>query len=101
MDRLNPFLFRHLAHVEDLLQDEDDETESEDLCLSEDSRDMTSLNAEDFAEVMDEIGWSKDGTFVTLLSTMGYYFCERDGRLVAEKDWWLVAEALSLLIFEL
>ena len=83
--RLNPFLFRHLDRIEDLLQDEDDETESKDLCLSEEPQDLTSLNAEDFAEFLDEIGWSKDGMFVTLLSTMDYYFCERDGRLVASR----------------
>ena len=70
--------------------------------LPEHLQDITSLNALHFVEYMNKIGWPQDGTFVTLLSTMGYHFRERDGRVVTrEWDEFQVALVLSLLIFEL
>ena len=74
----------------------------EPIRLPEHLQDITSLNAEHFVEYMNEIGWPQDGTFVTLISTMGYHFCKRDGRVVTRKwDEFKVAPVLSLLISEL
>ena len=52
---------------------------------------------------MNEIGWPQDGAFVTLLSTVGYYFDEKGSRMVIRmagsgSD---PASGLSVLILEL
>ena len=63
---------------------------------------ITSLNASRFVDYyMNEIGWLQNGTFVTLLSTMGYHFYEINGRVISRKDHFRVAPALSVLISEL
>ena len=73
----------------------------EPIRLPEHLQDITSLNAEHFVEYMNEIGWQQDGAFTTLLSTMGYRFDEKDGRVVTRKSPERAASALSLLICEL
>ena len=52
---------------------------------------------------MNEIGWPQDGAFTTLLSTVGYYFDEKDGRMVIRRAglWSDPGSGLSVLIFEL
>ena len=58
-------------------------------------------NGENFILYMNGIGWPQDGVFMTLLSTLGYRFYERDGLTVIQK-WPEYAEsALSVLICEL
>ena len=60
-------------------------------------------NGENFIEYMDAIGWPQDGAFTTLLSTVGHYFDEKDGRMATRKPeiWFGHGSSLSVLIFEL
>lgn len=74
--------------------------ESEPRHSPEQPLDCTSLDAKGFIWSMNDRGWLPNGEFVALLSTIGYHFREDDGKLVAKKDMWHVAQALSLLIFE-
>ena len=66
---------------------------------------MQNLNGENFTRYMDEIGWPQDGAFTTLLSTMGHYFDETDGRMVIRGlGVWsapVPGSSVSVLIFEL
>ena len=64
-------------------------------------RDVTLLNADYFAEYMNNVGWPQDGTFMALLSNVDYRFNEEDGRTITRKYSKEVAPVLSLLIFEL
>ena len=73
----------------------------EPIRLPEHLQDITSLNTRHFIEYMNKIGWPQDGTFVTLLPTLGYHFRKWDGRIVTRRLWIWTAEALSILIFEL
>ena len=62
---------------------------------------LRNSNGENFILYMDAIGWPQDGAFTTLLSTVGYYFNEKDGRIVIQKRSEWAASALSVLICEL
>ena len=50
---------------------------------------------------MNTIGWANDGTFLKLLSSLGYYFDPTRARIVETKYDARAHEALTLLIFEL
>ena len=64
-------------------------------------RDLTSLDSYYFIDYMNRIGWPQGGTFSTLLSTVGYDFHEENGLMVSKAREYKVADALTLLIFEL
>ena len=65
------------------------------------TRHVTSLNGDYFIEYMNQIGWPQGGMFSTLLSTVGYDFHEENGFMVSKAREYKVADALTLLIFEL
>ena len=63
---------------------------------------FSSLNTEEFVFYMSTYGWTRGGTFVALLSAAGHHFHEFGGKILHLMDnWWHLAPALSLLIFEL
>ena len=72
--------------------------------LPEELRDFTSLNAENFIDYMNETGWPLDGTFTTLLSSMGRPFRKTHDRIATRGVWdpyRMDVPILSLLIFGL
>ena len=64
-------------------------------------QDFTSLDATYSVNYLNTVGWPKDGIFITLLSTVGYYFREKGGRIATVKPDNHVGRALSVLIFEM
>ena len=62
---------------------------------------LRNLNGESFIRYLDTIGWAQDGAFTILLSTMGYHFDEKGGRMGIRRGTHLAEYFLSLLISEL
>ena len=61
------------------------------------------MNAGKFIDYMNEIGWLLDGTFTTLLSSMGRPFKKTHDRLATRGVWgdYFDGDIVSLLIFGL
>ena len=80
-------------------QNEDKRVESE--YLREMRRNLTSLCGKRYVEYMNQIGWSREGTFYDFLSSPGYPFSQdHEGRMISRKTCNRVAHALAVQIFE-
>ena len=117
----------YLDQIEDDTEKENTESIDSYICsqspttsLPDQPKDFTSLNfrdpsppdqSEDFTPLnryylincinRNRIGWPRDGTFLTLLSTVGYDFHEKNGLMVPKAGKNKVKDALVLLILEL